>query len=165
MVELPRELACNRKIALALTFAPAAVARLRSDDPARIEPGARVVSLTAVQLRSGEGVCVNSRLGPQRHARLYSCADHGVIQHECVHGICHLTFGSTGPTWLSEGLAELGNYWKDGDRAIDLPAPVIAYLQRPLPTPGRTTPGGGRSATCWPTIQTMPTGLCLSQSA
>ena len=246
VVELPRELAFNRKTALTFSLAPAAVARLRSDDPARIEPGARVVSLTAVQLRSGElvaralvienplaeavadkgddalerrfqklsdvppaqprlvrsahfafvtdvsdrewgvisfklermvealekflgrrmtgvvegfvardlarfppglideeygvekirrgeGVCVNSRLGPQRHARLYSCADHGVIQHECVHGICHLTFGSTGPTWLSEGLAELGNYWKDGDRAIDLPAPVIAYLQSVSP--------------------------------
>jgi len=246
VIELPRELAYNRKTALTFSLAPAAVAQLRSDDPARIEPGARVVSLTAVQLRSGElvaralvienplakavadkgddalerrfqklsdvppaqprlvrsahfafvtdvsdrewgvisfklermvealekflgrkmtgvvegfvardlarfppglideeygvekirrgeGVCVNSRLGPQRHARLYSCADHGVIQHECVHGICHLTFGSTGPTWLSEGLAELGNYWKDGDRAIDLPAPVIAYLQSVSP--------------------------------
>ncbi len=262
VVELPRDKAFNRKTTLSLPLAAGARARLVSDDPARIEPGARVIRLEAMQLQSGElvarslevenapaatvadkgdealerkfrglsteaparprlvrsarfafmtdvsdrewgvisfklermvlalerflgrrmtgvvegfvvrdlgnfppgliddpkgiekirqgaGVCVNSRLGPQRHARLYSCADHGVIQHECVHGICHLTFGSTGPTWLTEGLAELGNYWKDGERAIDLPAPVIGYLQTATPKrklleiaiPGRTDAG------------------------
>ena len=73
----------------------------------------------------------------------------GVIQHECVHGICHLAFGSTGPTWLAEGLAELGNYWKDGDQTVDLPAPVVGYLQTARPrrtlleiaVPGRTEAG------------------------
>lgn len=262
VVELPRDKAFNRKTVLAMSVAERAVARLTSDDPARIEPGARVVRLEAVRLeggelvaralevenaatakvadkgddalerkyralsgeppsqprlvrsahfafmtdvsdrewavisfklermvsalekflgrrmtgvvegfvardlakfpagmidepfgvekiRRGEGVCVNSRLGPQRHARLYSCADHGVIQHECVHGICHLAFGSTGPTWLSEGLAELGNYWREGDPTIDLPAPVVGYLQNATPrrklleiaVPGQTEAG------------------------
>jgi len=262
VVELPRAKAFNRKTVLAFPLAAAAVARLESDDPARIEPAADVISLTAVRLGSGElvarrlvvenatarrvaevgdealerkfqklpkvppaeprlvrsphfafvtdlsdrewavvsfklermvsalekflgrrltgvvegfvaadlatfppglidddygiakisrgeGVCVNSRLGPQRRARLYSCGDHGVIQHECVHGICHLAFGSTGPTWLAEGLAELGNYWKEGDQTVDLPAPVIAYLQNAKPArklleiavPGRVEAG------------------------
>jgi hypothetical protein len=262
VVELPRDKGFNRKTVLAFPLTAAAVARLESDDPARIEPGASVENLTAIRLRSGElvarslgvknaaadtvadkgddalerkfqklsdvppaaprlvrsphfafvtdisdrewgvisfklermvaalekflgrkltglvegfvakdlgkfppglidddygiekirrgeGVCVNSRLGPQRHARLYSCGDHGVIQHECVHGICHLAFGSTGPTWLAEGLAELGNYWKDGDQAIDVPASVIAVLQNAQPkrklleiaVPGRTEAG------------------------
>jgi len=68
-------------------------------------------------------------LGPARRAELYSCADHGVIQHECVHGFCHLTFGSTGPTWLSEGVAELGNYWRDGDPAVAIDPVVLGYLQ------------------------------------
>jgi hypothetical protein len=263
VVELPRDKAFNRKTVLSVPLAAGASARLVSDDPARIEPGARVVRLEALRLESGdlvarsvdvenataarvadkgdeplerkfrglsaeapalprlvrsahfafvtdvsdrewavisfklermvsalekflgrrltgvvegfvardlakfpagtiddafgiekirrgEGVCVNSRLGPQRHARLYSCADHGVIQHECVHGICHLSFGSTGPTWLAEGLAELGNYWREGDPTIDLPAPVVAYLQSTEPkrklleiaVPGRTAAGG-----------------------
>ena len=262
VVELPRDKAFNGKTILAFPLTADAAARLESDDPARIEPGAKLVELTAIQLQSGdlvarsleventtttqiadkgdealerrfqklsneppaaprlvrsphfafvtdvsdrewavmsfklermvgalekflgrrmpglvegfvasdlakfppgliddefgvekirrkEGVCVNSRLGPQRHARLYSCADHGVIQHECVHGICHLTFGSTGPTWLAEGLAELGQYWKDGDQSLDLPAPVIAYLQNESPkrqlleiaVPGRAEAG------------------------
>ena len=262
VVELPRDKAWNRKTVLAVPLAEGAVGRLTSDDPARIEPGARVVSVVAIRLQSGElvarsldvenaaatkvadrgdeglerkyrslsaepparprlvrsahfafmtdvsdrewavisfklermvaalekflgrrmtgvvegfvvrelgkfpdgmiddpfgiekisrgeGVCVNSRLGPQRQARLYSCADHGVIQHECVHGICHLAFGSTGPTWLAEGLAELGNSWKDGDQTIDLPAPVVGFLQSATPrrklleiaVPGRTEAG------------------------
>ena len=262
VVELPRDKAFNRKTTLSLPLAAGARARLVSDDPARIEPGARVISLEAMQLQAGElvarslevenapattvadkgdeaierkfrglsadapaeprlvrsehfafltdlsdrewavvsfklermvsalekflgrrmtgvvegfvardlakfppgliddpygvekitrgeGVCINSRLGPQRHARLYACDDHGVIQHECVHGLCHLTFGSTGPTWLAEGLAELGNYWKDGERAIDVPAAVIAVLQNARPkrklleiaVPGRTDAG------------------------
>ncbi len=262
VVELPRDKAFNRKTAITCPLSEGAVARLMSNDPARIEPGATVVRLEALELQMGdvvaqtlevenqgaktvadkgddalerkyrtlsdtppaaprlvrsahfafvtdvsdrewaviseklermvkaletflgrrmtgvvegfvakdlgkfpsglidepfgvqkiqrgEGVCVNSRLGNQRHARLYSCADHGVIQHECVHGICHLAFGSTGPTWLSEGIAELGNYWKEGDRAIDLPAPVVGYLQNATPKrklleiaiPGRTESG------------------------
>ncbi len=262
VVELPREQAFNRKTVITCPLSDGAVARLTSNDPARIEPGATIIRLDAIKLemgdvvaqvlevenrasktvadkgddalerryrnlsdeapaqprlmrsahfafmtdvsdrewavlseklermvkaietflgrrmtgvvegfvarnlgkfpprmidepfgvekiRRGEGVCMNSRLGSQRHARLYSCADHGVIQHECVHGICHLAFGSTGPTWLSEGLAELGNYWKEGDRAIDLPAPVVGYLQNATPKrklleiaiPGRTESG------------------------
>jgi hypothetical protein len=262
VLELPRDKAFNRKTSLSLPLAEGALARLLSDDPARIEPGARVLRVEAIQLQSGdlvarmvdvenaaaakvadkgdeaierkflglsaeppaqprlvrsehfafmtdvsdrewavlsfklermvsalekflgrrmtglvegfvahdlakfpagtidnpfgvekirrgEGVCVNSRLGPQRHARLYSCADHGVIQHECVHGICHMAFGSTGPTWLAEGLAELGNYWREGDPTIDLPAPVVGYLQNAEPrrklleiaVPGRTEAG------------------------
>jgi hypothetical protein len=262
VVELPRDRAWNRKTVLAVPLGDGAAARLTSDDPARIEPGARVVELVALRIqggelvarrlevenaaatkvadtgdealerkyrglsaeapaqprlvrsahfafvtdvsdrewavisfklermvsaletflgrrmtgvvqgfvardlakfpdgmidepygvekiRRGEGVCVNSRLGPQRQARLYSCADHGVIQHECVHGICHLAFGSTGPTWLAEGLAELGNYWREGDPTIDLPAMVVGYLQNATPkrklleiaVPGRTEAG------------------------
>jgi len=80
-----------------------------------------------------EGVCFNTSIGDARRAELYSCADHGVIQHECVHGFCHLTFGSTGPTWLSEGVAELGNHWRDGDTSVQIDAPVMAYLQKASP--------------------------------
>lgn len=101
------------------------------------------------KIRRGEGVCMNSSLGRQRQARLYACGDHGVIQHECVHGICHLAFGSTGPTWLSEGLAELGQYWRADDQTVDLPPPVVAHLQHAEPKrtlleiaePGRTASG------------------------
>lgn len=85
------------------------------------------------KIRRREGVCFNTSLGPTRRAELYSCDDHGVIQHECVHGFCHLTFGSTGPTWLAEGVAELGNSWRDGDTAVEIDPRVMGYLQNASP--------------------------------
>lgn len=85
------------------------------------------------KIRRGEGVCFNATLGPQRRATLYACDSHGVIQHECVHGFCHLTFGSTGPTWLAEGVAELGNYWRDGDTSVEIDPGVMAYIRTTTP--------------------------------
>lgn len=101
------------------------------------------------KIREGAGVCFNARLGDERSAVLYSCAKHGVIQHECMHGLCHMTFGATGPTWLAEGMAELGNYWRDGQREVDIDPAVVAYLQNSRPkkrlleiaVPGRVDAG------------------------
>jgi len=101
------------------------------------------------KIQSEAGICFNSSLGNRHRAVLYSCDDHGVIQHECTHGFCHLAFGSTGPTWLSEGLAEMGQYWKFDKKAVDINPRVIAYLQGSQPkrkllqiaVPGRTDPG------------------------
>ncbi|MFM8702937.1 MAG: hypothetical protein ACKOHG_03565 [Planctomycetia bacterium] len=85
------------------------------------------------KIREGAGVCFNVSLGGQRKATLSSCVDHGVIQHECTHGFCHMTFGSPGPTWLAEGVAELGNYWRDGDEAVAVEPVVLAYLRQARP--------------------------------
>ncbi len=112
-------------------------------------PGTLAEPEGVAKIQERAGVCFNARLGGQRKATLYSCADHGVIQHECTHGFCHLSFGSTGPTWLAEGVAELGNYWKDGERAVDIEPGVMGYLQQAQPkrglleiaVPGRTPSG------------------------
>lgn len=101
------------------------------------------------KIRERAGVCFNVSLGDQRKATLYSCADHGVVQHECTHGFCHLAFGSTGPTWLAEGVAEMGNYWQEGEQAVDIEPAVMAYLRQATPkrglleiaVPGRTPSG------------------------
>ncbi|MAI31474.1 MAG: hypothetical protein CMM07_07380 [Rhodopirellula sp.] len=101
------------------------------------------------KIQNEAGICFNSSLGNRHRAVLYSCDDHGVIQHECTHGFCHLAFGSTGPTWLAEGLAEMGQYWKFDKKALDINPRVIAYLQGSQPkrklleiaVPGRTDPG------------------------
>ena len=85
------------------------------------------------KIREGAGICFTSSLGNQRRATLYACDDHGVIQHECTHGFCSLTFGSTGPTWLAEGIAELGQYWKLGQAAVDINPRVLTYLQQTNP--------------------------------
>ena len=118
-------------------------------DLAAFPPGALSDPLGIDKIRQRAGVCVNERLGDQRRATLYSCVDHGVIQHECTHGFCHMAFGSTGPTWLAEGVAELGNYWKEGEQAVDIEPVVMAYLQNAQPKrglleialPGRTESG------------------------
>ena len=112
-------------------------------------PGTLPEPAGIAKIREGAGICFNATLGEQRKATLYSCADHGVIQHECTHGFCHLAFGSTGPTWLAEGVAEMGNYWRAGEQAVDVEPAVMAYLQNAEPkrglleiaVPGRTPAG------------------------
>ncbi|MGB0761818.1 MAG: hypothetical protein ACPGPS_19875 [Rubripirellula sp.] len=42
------------------------------------------------KIQNEAGICFNSSLGNRHRAVLYSCDDHGVIQHECTHGFCHL---------------------------------------------------------------------------
>ncbi len=100
------------------------------------------------KIREGAGICFSSSNGNNRRAVIYSCADHGVVQHESTHGFCSLTFGSTGPTWLAEGIAELGQYWRLGDNQVNLPTTVIDYLQNSQPKglleiaiPGRAPAG------------------------
>jgi hypothetical protein len=57
-----------------------------------------------------------------------------VIQHEVVHAYCHQTFGRIGPVWYSEGMAEMGHYWKEGDRAVHADSREIEFLHNNLPT-------------------------------
>ena len=66
-------------------------------------------------------------------AEVYSAANHGICQHEAVHAFCALTFGSTGPVWFSEGMAEMGQYWKPDQLAVDIEPEVIRYLQKAKP--------------------------------
>jgi len=73
-------------------------------------------------------------------------------------------FATTGPTWYSEGMAELGTYWREGDTSVNADPRILEYLASPTrrrackrcwprsktpATAGRTTPGAGPSATSW----------------
>ena len=66
--------------------------------------------------------------GSYPRATVYSCSDHSIVQHEAVHAFCMMAFGSTGPTWYSEGMAEMGNYWRDKDVSVNIDPVVIDYL-------------------------------------
>jgi hypothetical protein len=79
------------------------------------------------------GVTLSVTLGNQTQAVVYSCDDHGVVQHEAVHAYCSQTFGSTGPTWYAEGMAEMGNYWKKDQPAVAIDPVVIDYLKKAEP--------------------------------
>jgi hypothetical protein len=90
-------------------------------------------------IRSGGGVTLTQALsttGPQGQrvhvgARTvcFAVADRGTPQHEAVHAFCGLAFGSTGPNWYAEGMAEMGCYWRDKDHSVQLDATVLEYLQ------------------------------------
>ena len=66
-------------------------------------------------------------------ATVYACDKHSVVQHEAVHAFCAQTFGSAGPVWYSEGMAEMGQYWKPGELAVNIDAVVIDYLTNAPP--------------------------------
>ena len=59
---------------------------------------------------------------------VYSCEDHGVVQHEAVHAYCSMAFGSAGPIWYAEGMAEVGQYWQPDQLAVQVDPVVIEYL-------------------------------------
>jgi hypothetical protein len=101
------------------------------------------------KIQEQAGICFGRSLGDQREAVIYCCDDHGVVQHEATHAYANLAFGSAGPTWLAEGVAEMGQYWKVDERAVDISPNVMQYLQQTSPqrtlleiaVPGRTDSG------------------------
>jgi len=81
------------------------------------------------KIQEPAGVTLSVSLGNQTRSVVYSCDNHGVVQHEAIHAYCAQTFGSTGPTWYAEGMAELGQYWKKDQLAVDINPAVIQYLK------------------------------------
>ena len=64
---------------------------------------------------------------------VYASARLEVVQHEVVHAYCHQTFGRIGPVWYSEGMAEMGHYWKEGDTAVHADPREIEFLRNNPP--------------------------------
>ncbi len=62
-------------------------------------------------------------------AIVFAVSRRGTPLHEAIHAYCGLTFGSTGPVWYSEGMAEVGKYWRDGDKGVNATPEVIDYLK------------------------------------
>ena len=85
------------------------------------------------KIQSGEGVTISRGSLKGVTSVVYSCDKHGVVQHEAMHAFCAQTFGSTGPTWYSEGVAEMGQYWKAGELAVNIDPVVADYLSRSQP--------------------------------
>ncbi len=98
-------------------------------------PPGRLAPEGVAKIAEGAGVTVYRTLRSQGRVEstVYSCPDHGVCQHEAVHAFCALTFGGTGPVWFAEGMAEMGQYWKPNQKAVDINPIVIRYLQNAKP--------------------------------
>jgi hypothetical protein len=80
------------------------------------------------KIKEPAGICFTTVLGPHARAVLYACDDPGIIQHECTHGFCHLTFGGAGPLWLAEGLAEVGRWWREKEKGVNVAPVILAHL-------------------------------------
>ena len=66
--------------------------------------------------------------GKKTLSTVYSCDDHGVVQHEAVHAFCAMAFGTAGPVWYAEGMAEMGQYWTPNVQGVHIEPVVIEYL-------------------------------------
>jgi hypothetical protein len=64
---------------------------------------------------------------------VYANARSEVVRHEAIHAYCHQTFGRIGPVWYSEGMAEMGHYWEQGDTAVHAGHREIEFLRANLP--------------------------------
>lgn len=86
------------------------------------------------KIESGAGVTKSLTMSTSNSRRtkatVFSSADHGVVQHEAVHAYCRMAFGSTGPLWYAEGMAEMGQYWKESQRAVNVNPYVIRYFKK-----------------------------------
>lgn len=59
--------------------------------------------------------------------RYFGRGPRGVVEGFVVHDLA---------VWLAEGVAEMGNYWKDGEQAVAVEPAVMAYLQKATPKRG-----------------------------
>jgi hypothetical protein len=111
------------------------------------------------KIREGAGVCISrSQTSKDRFvakSRVYAVANDGVPLHEAVHGYCWHTFGRCGPRWYSEGMAELGQYWVNGQKGVNANPNVIKYLRETEPKKiedlidTTATPGGTWKDYAW----------------
>lgn len=89
----------------------------------KIEERAGVTSSQGFILTKGNRV-----KGRRTKSTVYSCDDHGVVQHEAVHAYCSMAFGKAGPVWYAEGMAEMGQYWTPNIEGVHIEPVVIEYL-------------------------------------
>ena len=104
---------------------------------AKIASGAGV---THVETRYRNGKAIDAR------AVVYAVADHGTPQHEAVHAYCGQTFGRVGPLWYSEGMAEMGQYWRKEDNRVHCHPFVLDYLKKHEPRSVREIVGDDGAA-------------------
>lgn len=85
-----------------------------------------------------------SRKSRQR-ALFFARAGEGIAEHESVHAYCLQAFGSTGPTWYKEGMAELGCYCGQETNGVCVPPSDVEYFRNSPPRTIREIVGQGTS--------------------
>ncbi len=89
------------------------------------------------KIESGAGVTISQKITSRNRfiakAVVFAVAERGVAKHEAVHAYCHQAFGTVGPVWYSEGMAEMGQYFIKDDLSVNAEEQVIRYLQENEP--------------------------------
>jgi len=91
------------------------------------------------KIEQGAGVTLTQTLSSGKRflakATVYAVSDRGTPQHEVVHAYCQQAFGRAGPIWYAEGMAEMGQYWRDNDASVHCHPEVVKYLHASVPRP------------------------------
>jgi hypothetical protein len=114
-------------------------AALQENGRARIENGG---GLTIGLTRTNGATFVSK-------AVVYAVANRGTPQHEAVHAYCQQTFGSVGPVWYCEGMAEMGKYWRKDNTSVTAYPAVIRYLRESEPKSLSEIVDGQQTAGDW----------------
>ncbi len=91
-----------------------------------------------IQEKAGVTLVETQRRGDRPVAAtavVYASAEYGNPQHEAVHAYCGQTFGQMGPLWYAEGMAEMGQYWRQNDRGVHCHPFVVKYIRSSPPKP------------------------------
>ena len=117
-------------------------------------PSGRLPQLAIEKIRSKSGVTISVKRmqGTVFFTKsiVYAAARTGVAQHEAVHAYCYQMFGSTGPVWYSEGMAEMGRYWAShNDRGVHGDDGPIRYLRKTAPPSVKTLTRTGQTSDGW----------------
>lgn len=105
------------------------VGSIDPDAIASIESGGGITLSVSSILRNAQG----QRQVVAAKSVVWAVADRGTPQHEAVHAYCHQSFGRTGPTWYSEGMAECGQYWREKEDSVQIHDVVLQYLKSEEP--------------------------------
>ncbi|MFV1966632.1 MAG: hypothetical protein ACC628_14505 [Pirellulaceae bacterium] len=79
------------------------------------------------------GATISQMVGAGRSARVkatvYACDEPGVVEHEVVHAYCFQAFGTSGPDWYKEGMAEFAVFGRDRVSGVRCPSELINVLR------------------------------------
>jgi hypothetical protein len=89
--------------------------------------------LARVWITGVGGATINERVGAGRFARIkstvYANDQLGVIEHEIVHAYCSQAFGTSGPDWYKEGMAEFAAFGHDRAAGVRCHPRLIQVLR------------------------------------
>ena len=79
------------------------------------------------------GTFVRERNKREYKAVIYANDRPGIAEHETIHAFCLHTFGTCGPEWYKEGMAEMAQY-SPNTKAVSCPQHVIDLLRAEPPS-------------------------------